>query len=162
MPSILFAASIWLWDEEQEGWLSCRAVFRQDRNRSLVDLRLRPGQGVAGWVAQTGQSAIVLNIADDSHFFPEIDKLTGFRTRSLLTVPLRVRDEVIGILEAANKIDGNFDLDDRILVETLAASAAIAIQNAQLVEALQKHTTELQTQNEELNAFAHPRTQRYP
>ncbi len=149
------SASVWLWDEPQAGWLICRAVFRQDRNRSLVNLRLEPGQGVAGWVAQTGESAIVSNVREDPRFFSGIDELTGFCTRSLLSVPLRVRDEIIGVLEVANKLNTDFEVDDRILAETLAASAAIAIQNARLVETLQERTAELQARNEDLNAFAH-------
>jgi K+-sensing histidine kinase KdpD len=148
-------ASVWLRDEEQEGWLVCQAAFRHDHKRSLVNLRLRPGQGVAGWVAQTGESAIVPYTSDDSRFFSGIDEQIGFRTTSLLAVPLRASGQVIGVLEVVNKLHGDFDTDDRALVETLATSAAIAIQNARLVEALRQRTVELQTRNEELDAFAH-------
>jgi signal transduction histidine kinase len=80
---------------------------------------------------------------------------TGFRTLSVLAVPLRVRDRVIGVLEAVNKLSGDFDEHDCILVETLATSAAIAIENARLVETLRWQTAELQARNEELDAFAH-------
>ncbi len=148
-------ASIWLWDEEQAGWLTCRAVFRHDQNRSLINLRLRPGQGIAGWVAQKGQSLIVPRTSKDSRFYPKVDAQTGFRTLSLLTVPLRVHDEVIGVLQVVNKLAAGFDENDRTLVETLAASAAIAIENARLVESLRQRTVELQASNEELDAFAH-------
>jgi PAS domain S-box-containing protein len=148
-------ASIWLCNGEQEGSLVCRALFHQGLDRSLVNLRLRPGQGIAGWVAKTGESAIVPCVPDDSRFSPDVDALTGFRTDSLLAVPLRVRGAVVGVLEAVNKKRGDFDADDLTLVETLAASAAIAIDNAQLVEALRQHAVELEAHNEELDAFAH-------
>jgi signal transduction histidine kinase len=62
---------------------------------------------------------------------------------------------VIGVLEVINKTNGNFNAGDRAMVETLAASAATAIDNAQLVEALRQQTAELQARNEELDAFAH-------
>jgi signal transduction histidine kinase len=121
----------------------------------LVDFRLQPGQGIAGWAAQTGQSIIVLRATEDPRFCREIDKTIGFDTKSVLAVPLRVRDSVIGVLELVNKLIGNFDADDQALVETLAASAAIAIDNARLVEELYQYTKELQARNEELDAFAH-------
>jgi signal transduction histidine kinase len=147
-------ASVWLWDEKQKGWLACQAITHS-KEHSLADLRLRSGQGVAGWVAQNEESVIVPYAPDDPRFFPGIDAQTGFRTISLLAVPLRVRGKVIGTLEVMNKQDGNFDKDDLALVETLAASAAIAIDNAKLVEALRQHVEELEARNEDLDAFAH-------
>jgi signal transduction histidine kinase len=152
-------ASIWLWDEAREGYLVCQAfaagTMAHDRERAMVNLCLEPGQGVAGWVARTGKSAVVPNAPDDPRFFPGIDEQTGFRTRSLLTVPLQVRDTIIGVLEVVNKQRGAFDADDLILVETLAASAAIAIDNALLVETLRQYALQLEAHNEELDAFAH-------
>ncbi|MCP4537366.1 MAG: GAF domain-containing protein [Chloroflexi bacterium] len=137
-------ASVWLRDEEQPGWLVCQAIFQHKQSRSLLNLRLRPGQGVAGWVVQKGESAIIACASDDARFSPEIDAQTGFDTRSLLTVPLRVRDIVIGVLEMVNKQHGDFDTDDCDLVETLAASASIAAENAQLHQELQGYAEQLE------------------
>jgi len=149
-------ASVWLWDEEQAGWLVCWAFFHYGHKRfPPVHLRLHPGQGIAGWTAQRGQIAMVPSAPGDPRFFPGIDEQTGLCTRSLLAVPLRARGAVIGVLEVVNKFNGNFDASDVALSETLAASAAIAIDNARLVEALRGHTAELQARNEELDAFAH-------
>jgi signal transduction histidine kinase len=186
--------SVWLWEEEQapqpqpygdtlqpqrdalQDWLVCRAASPHGQKDSPLNLRVRPGQGVVGWVAQNGKSTIVPSAPDDPHFFPDIDEQTGFRTLSLLAVPLWVRDKVIGVLEAVNKLDrdfvprqedlvpeqwdlvprqGDFDERDVTLLETLATSAAIAIDNAQLIKALGKRTMELHVRNEELNAYAH-------
>jgi PAS domain S-box-containing protein len=141
-------ASVWLQDEEQEGGLVCWASLSTDQYRSSTNLRLGPGQGVAGWAVQTGESVIVPSAPDDPRFFRGVDELTGFRTTSLLAVPLQVRGAVIGVLEVVNKLSGDFDAQDLILVEALAASTAIAIDNARLVEVLQ-------ARNEELDAFAH-------
>ncbi|GAB4557172.1 MAG: hypothetical protein Kow0047_01310 [Anaerolineae bacterium] len=147
--------SVWLWDDSQPGWLVCRSAYNQGQLRTPVNLRLGPGQGVAGWVAFHGRSTVVHSTAEDPRFTSAIDGQTGVRTRSLLAVPLRLRDRVIGVLELINKTHGEFDAHDQELVETLAASAAIAIDNARLVESLHRQTEELKARNEELDAFAH-------
>lgn len=109
----------------------------------FVSFRLRVGQGVAGWVAQTGQSALVLDTAQDPRFFTEIDRQTGFRAHSILCTPLIVQDEVIGVIELLNKQGGAFTSDDLRLLESIAAPLAIAIQNARLHQQAHKQLTEL-------------------
>jgi len=148
-------SSVWLTDEKEEVELVCQAIFRYDHNHSPLNLRLHLGQGIVGWVAQTGESTIILNVSHDPRFSPDIDSEIDFSTNSVLAVPIRIRDTVIGVLEILNKLDGDFDIDDQSLVETLAASAAIAIDNARLVETLRHQTIELSARNEELDAFAH-------
>jgi PAS domain S-box-containing protein len=178
-------ASVWLWEEEQtpqlhtgalqphggplQDWLVCRAASPHAQGGSPLNLRVRPDQGVVGWVVQHGESVIVSSVSDDARFFSGIDAQTGFDTRSLLAVPLRVRDKIIGVLEAVNKrqgdlvpaqgdlvpAQGDFDEKDMILLEILAASAAVAIDNANLIQALKQRTVELQARNEDLDAYAH-------
>lgn len=147
--------SVWLWDDERKGWLVCRGALHHGLKHVLVNLRLCPGEGIASWVAQSGKSAIVPYAPTDRRFSPNIDARTGFHTTSLLAVPLRVRDAVIGVLEVVNRRDGDFTEADQALVETLAASGAIALDNARLVETMRQQTAELQARNEDLNAFAH-------
>lgn len=147
--------SIWLWDEETPGGLICRSAFEVGADRSPINLRLAPGEGIVGWVARTGTGVVVDRAEDDPRFSGEIDAQIGFRTRSLLAMPLRVRGSVIGVLEVVNKRNGSFTLEDRDLAETLAASTAIAIDNARLVEALRQQTDDLRARNEDLDAFAH-------
>ncbi|MEW5987118.1 MAG: GAF domain-containing protein [Chloroflexota bacterium] len=147
-------SSVWLWDEENPGWLVCRMVYNQGQHRPLTNLRLGPGQGVVGWVAQSGDSLVVPSVTQDARFSREIDSQSGFQTRSLLAVPLRVQDHIIGVLELVNKVNGHFHQEDLSLVETLAASAAIAIENARLVGALRQQTADLQARNEDLDAYA--------
>jgi signal transduction histidine kinase len=127
-------SSIWLWDEENPGWLVCLAAFHPELNHSPLNLRLHSGEGIAGWVAQRGESTIVSSAPKDARFSPNIDAQTGFQTHSILAVPLRARGKIIGVLEAVNKAEGEFSGHDRILLETLGASAAIAIENAQLYD----------------------------
>jgi PAS domain S-box-containing protein len=155
-------SSVWLWDEDRPGELVCRAIYHQGEFRSPRDLRLGPGRGIAGWVAQKGESAAVTNAQGDSRFFPGVDRKIDFRTTSLLAVPLRMREHIHGVLEVVNKTGdpiyrgvASFDADDRVLVEMLAASAAIAIDNARLIDALRQYGMELEARNQDLDAFAH-------
>lgn len=164
-------ASVWLWEtpepqtsasasaasgaEEQQDWLICWAASYRGSEQSPVNVRLPCGVGIVGTVAQTGESAVVPYAPDDPRFYPGVDKKTGLSTISLLAVPLWVRGKVLGVLEVVNKRQGTFNTDDRALVETLAASAAIAIDNGHLVEALRQYAFELEARNEDLNAFAH-------
>ncbi len=149
-------ASLWLWDEEQEGWLVCRAAYQPYvEHATPVNLRLPPGEGIAGWVAETGESLIVPTVSQDLRFFAGIDEQTGFRTTSLLAVPLQIHYATIGVMELVNKLDGEFNADDLMLVETLAVSAAIAIDNAVLFDARRQLADELKARNKELDAFAH-------
>ncbi|MCP5097850.1 MAG: GAF domain-containing protein [Chloroflexi bacterium] len=148
-------SSVWLWDEEQAEWLICRAAFHPGNAETLVDQQVRRGQGVAGWVGQTGKSAIVNKTSDDNRFYPKIDAISGFTTASLLAVPLKLRNQITGVLEVVNKIEKAFTQEDLAIAETLAASASIAIDNAAMVEAMHEQVVSLKARNEELDAFDH-------
>lgn len=89
----------------------------------------------AGWVCRTGQPLIIGDVRQDARFYRQADVQTSFTTRSILAVPLQVKNKVIGCLEAVNK-KGQvpFGQDDVETLTTLAAQAAVAIQNARLFE----------------------------
>ncbi len=146
--------TVWLRDEDSDT-IVCRAALRDEYHRSLVGFNMRLGQGIVGWVAEKGESIIVPCVADDPRFSAKVDEKLGFQTSAVLAVPLRVRDMVIGVVELVNKLSGVFDADDQALLETLVGPAAIAIDNARMVEELYQYTKELQSRNEELDAFAH-------
>ncbi|MBE2220524.1 MAG: GAF domain-containing protein [Anaerolineae bacterium] len=156
-----YGSSVWLWHEAYPELLVCRAAYHAKTsdntgdNTVLLDQILEPGQGIAGWTAITGESTVVNHVHEDPRFFPQVDNQSGFHTTSLLAVPMRFQDMVIGVLEVVNKHNGIFDDDDLAIAESLAASASIAIENARLVETLQYQKQDLQAQNEELDAFAH-------
>jgi sensor domain CHASE-containing protein/putative methionine-R-sulfoxide reductase with GAF domain len=150
--------SVWLLDEEKKEELVCWAACNQlgvEPDQSPVNLRVCADQGVVGWVMQHKESVIITDAASDDRHFSGVDEQTRFQTRSLLAVPLQVRGSVIGVLEMVNKVVGPFTEDDLNLTEALAASVAIAIDNARLIGALRRHTVELERQNAELDAFAH-------
>ena len=99
---------------------------------SLKNLRLKMGQGIAGYVAARGESIIVNDISKSPHFDPKIDEATGFETFSALCVPMISQGKVIGVLEVLNKINGDFGPNDEDLLQSIASSVSIAIENARL------------------------------
>ncbi|MBW2164606.1 MAG: GAF domain-containing protein [Deltaproteobacteria bacterium] len=100
--------------------------------KDLKDLRLKMGQGIAGYVAAQGESIIINDSQKSPHFYPEIDKTTGFKTLSALCVPMISQGKVIGGLEVLNKINGDFGSNDEDLLKSIASSVSIAIENARL------------------------------
>ena len=147
--------SLWLWGDEQRAYLVCQAVTDQVVSPPLKGVRVEAGQGVVGWAASNNRSAVVQQTTDDVRFLADIDVKINFQTQSLMAVPMQMRDEVLGVLEVVNKFEGAFNQDDLNVAKTLAASAAIAIENARLVRALRRYTAELEERNAELDAFAH-------
>jgi serine phosphatase RsbU (regulator of sigma subunit)/anti-sigma regulatory factor (Ser/Thr protein kinase) len=99
----------------------------------LQEIRLPVGQGLAGHVAASGK---VLNIQDayeDARFDRAFDRLTGFRTRTILTVPMRnPQGDIVGVVQVVNKKDGPFTERDEQLLAAIANQAAISIENARL------------------------------
>jgi signal transduction histidine kinase/putative methionine-R-sulfoxide reductase with GAF domain len=126
---------------EDDGTLSSKVVQGGD----LVEIRLAAGEGVAGWVAQTGE---LVNIADayaDQRFQPAVDLRSGYRTTTILSVPMMgAKGGLVGVLQVLNKRAGvAFSRADEELLGALASPAAIAIENARLYQSLL-------TQNQEL------------
>jgi two-component system phosphate regulon sensor histidine kinase PhoR len=98
----------------------------------LPPIRLKLGQGIAGWVAMNGDPTIVNDVYEDTRFFANVDKSSGFQTNSILCVPLKVEQRVIGVLEAINKQNGHFDKNDLRLLQAISGPLAVAIENASL------------------------------
>ena len=99
----------------------------------LTDIRIPPGKGIAGWVAEHGQPALVPNVKEDPRFYSEIDKMCQFETKSILCIPLKAQTKLIGVLEAVNKVEGpSFTEQDALLLSIFAHQAAMGIENARL------------------------------
>jgi NtrC-family two-component system sensor histidine kinase KinB len=126
------AASVALLDEET-GDLVFRVAVG-GAAEEVVGLHLAPGHGIAGWVIQTGRSALVPEASVDERFYPGVDERTGWRTRALLAVPVKVEEHTIGVIEALNPAGSNFDEDAQRLLLAVADLAAAAIRNAELYE----------------------------
>ncbi|MDH4138360.1 MAG: GAF domain-containing protein, partial [Anaerolineae bacterium] len=125
------AGSILLLDEESSE-LVFEAAVGPRLPEEMKGLRSPLGQGIAGWVAREGQRLLVPDVKEDPRFYPGIDEATGFVTKSVLAVPLKVKGKVIGVIEAVNKTEGNFTQANVALLSSMAQWAAIAIENAQL------------------------------
>lgn len=120
--------------------------------KTVESMRIKMGQGIAGWVAEHGEHVIVNDVASDTRFYRGIDNASKFQTRSIICVPLKRTGKVIGVLQALNKKDGEvFDDDDLSLFLSLANIAAIAIENSQLYQLLKQTLKQLQEDNDRLN-----------
>jgi sigma-B regulation protein RsbU (phosphoserine phosphatase) len=107
---------------------TCRAIDELTRGH-----RLPRGEGIAGWVAQTGEPLLVPDAYEEPRWHPGVDEQTGFRTRSILAVPLTIHGQVIGVAEVINRKDGEaFDQEDLELFGHFCDLAAVAIEKAQL------------------------------
>jgi signal transduction histidine kinase len=106
----------------------------------VQEIRLPVGTGIAGWVAQNGEAVNIPDAYEDERFSRNVDLQTGYRTRSVLCVPMRNHEGVVrGVLQVLNKRGGEaFTEDDEELLTTLASQAAVAVQNAQLYQSLLK------------------------
>ena len=110
-------------------------------SQALKDVRVKLGQGIAGWVAQHGEVVIVPDITKDTRFFGKVDEKTKMETRSIVAVPVTFRDTCLGVIELINcvGVDG-FDPRDLELLEALADFAAIALENARHVKRIHELT----------------------
>jgi adenylate cyclase len=102
---------------------------------ALREIRLPLGEGIAGYVAQTGECVNVIDAYDDPRFNPGIDKEIGYQTRTLLTVPLRdPQGRISGVVQAINKRESTFTEEDELYLLALAEQASLALESARLHE----------------------------
>jgi diguanylate cyclase (GGDEF)-like protein len=110
-------------------------------SQALKDVRVKVGQGIAGWVAQHGETVVVPDTSQDTRFFGKVDEKTKTETRSIVAVPVRFRDTCLGVIELINCIGpGGFDQRDLKLLEALSDFAAIALENARHVKRIHELT----------------------
>ncbi len=119
-------ATIYLVDRERgELW------SKVTTDTEVGEIRVPLGRGIAGTVAQSGE---IINLSDpyvDPRFNPEIDRRTGYRTRNMLTLPMTGRDgDIVGVFQVLNKRTGPFEAEDLEMLQSLAASAALAVERA--------------------------------
>jgi PAS domain S-box-containing protein len=126
-----------------------RLVFRvtlSPQARIVKRHTLAMGQGIAGWVAQHGRPLLVPDARADPRWYPHVDADSGFETRTVLCVPMKAKDSIIGVIEIINPYDGRlFTEGDLHLLESIATSAVIAIENAQLYQQTQRRLEEVST-----------------
>ncbi len=122
-----------------------------EKSEILKEYRLPAGSGISGYVARLGEPVIVNDVRSDPRFNPVVDSNTGFRTRNVMCAPMVVREKLVGVIEVINKIDKSlYNNNDMALLTTLAAQAAIAIENAQLYSDLKDERDRLVAKEEEV------------
>ena len=101
----------------------------------MEKLKLPAGKGLVGWVAETGKPVLIPDVSTDDRFDRSFDESTGFVTRSMLCVPLKIRNEVIGVIQALNHADGRpFNENNLYLLSSIAMYASISIEHASLYQ----------------------------
>ena len=130
------AGSILLLDEEANE-LYFKITLRGE-NKQVTSFRLKRDEGIAGWVVINNQPTISNNAQSDKRFFRSIDQAIGFKTHTVLCVPLVVKGKAMGVVEVINKRSGPFDNDDMELLVSMAASVGIALENASLYDDAQE------------------------
>jgi two-component system NtrC family sensor kinase len=136
------ASSLWLLDESGQS-LSVLANVGTPAD-ILQKIEVPVGRGFVGHVAQTGKWIYTNNVASHPLHYVEVDRQTGFKTRSLLCVPLTFRGRLIGALQLLNKLDGEFDDQDVERAISIATAVAIAVTNALLFQQAESRQKQLE------------------
>jgi diguanylate cyclase (GGDEF)-like protein len=107
----------------------------------LKDVRLKVGEGIAGWVAQTGEPVLVEDAKRDPRFTPRIDEVTQTDTRSVVCVPIKGKEKILGVIELVNCLGReSFRREDIPILKSLADYAAIALENARYIQRIHELT----------------------
>ena len=121
--------------DHQTNELEFKAAIGES-SQEVIGLRIKSGQGIAGWVAQEGIGVIVPETSKDPRFYRKVDEKTGYSTKAIAAAPIRAEGKVIGVLEALNP-EKPFTNDDLRVLDGIGNLAGTAIQHANLFEDLQ-------------------------
>ncbi|MCM2265232.1 MAG: GAF domain-containing protein [Desulfuromonadales bacterium] len=142
---------------DDDGLLEIRAA-RGLPAEVAAQVRIAPGDGVAGFVLASGEAVLIDDLASDGRF-PLRGDAGRYRSGSLLSVPIRTQERVVGVLNVNNKKSGaSFTAADQELLAMIAHQAALAIENLKLVGRLQEQSQELEQTHADLLRLHHDRT----
>ena len=116
------------------------AIAVGDAAEALKDVRLKVGEGIAGWVAKNGEQLIVPDVYTDARFAKRIDEVTQWETRSIICIPLNSKHRVLGVIQLVNVDMKGFGDQEIFFLQALCDYAAIAIENSRAVEKIQELT----------------------
>jgi diguanylate cyclase (GGDEF)-like protein len=116
------------------------AIAVGDAAEMLKTVRLKVGEGIAGWVAKHGEPIIVPDVYSDPRFSRRVDEMTRWETRSIICLPLKAKHRVLGVMQLINVGPEAFADDELFFLQALCDYAAIAIDNARSVERIQELT----------------------
>jgi len=141
-------AFILLADESEDQLYFFSAQYRNpESEKKFKKIRFPADQGVSGRVYKTGKSLLISDAANCSFFLRRVDDETDLTTKSILSVPIKLKDRTIGVISVVNKTLGVFDTTDIELLSTVASTIALPIENTRMHEELRKSYEELKTLN---------------
>ncbi len=127
--------TVFLYDKDSNELYSKVATGLDD----FKELRIPADSGLAGHVVKTGETINIKDAYNDKRFNKDVDKKTGYRTKTILCMPIKnFNQEIIGVFQVLNKFDETFTIDDEDLLIAIASSAGISLENAQLFEEQRK------------------------
>ena len=130
------------------------------KGEEVKEVRIKRGQGIAGWVLENGEPLLIRDARQDERFFKGVDNKTGFQTKSMIALPLFVKDKTVGVIEVINKVDGDcFNDDDRDNLMVMAGQIAIAIDNARMTEDLKSSRNQIEEYSKNLETRVKERTE---
>jgi PAS domain S-box-containing protein len=132
------AAVILIDEQKQEFYIPVATYEDGETGSKMKEIRFSMDKGVAGYVYRTGQALIVPDTTRNPYFYDKVNALSQYQHRNMLDVPLRIKDRMIGVLNAVNKKEGAFDQTDVDLLSAVANLVALPIENARINEALQQ------------------------
>jgi PAS domain S-box-containing protein len=149
-----YRADIALIEEDYLAWrVRDDQEDRSGRESSLGETyHLKVGEGISGWVAASGQTAVVPDVKQDPRYIPSPESQESLQeniTRSEVAIPLKVQDRIIGVLDVQSDTPEGFDENDVLVLQSLASQAAVAIANAQLFEHVSRLGQELEQRVQE-------------
>lgn len=130
------AVSLALLDDSGQNIVFKAATGKKSQN--IIGLSIELGQGIAGWVAKSGEAIIVDNAHDDPRFYASVDQNTGFRTEAIACAPIRSLKNIVGVLEAINPIGRSFREEDLTVLQGIGNLAGAAIERAQIFQQVQQ------------------------
>ncbi len=141
------ALVILLDEERNEFFFKAAAHDDEAAEKRVKEIRFPATKGVSGRVLRTGQPVVIKDVSKDPDFYRVVDTLAGFTTRSLLSVPLRSKERIIGVLCAMNKKVGMFDQMDVELMSMIGSTAALSIENARFSSEIREAYKEVSSLN---------------
>ncbi|MCB0730767.1 MAG: GAF domain-containing sensor histidine kinase, partial [Ignavibacteriae bacterium] len=103
----------------------------------VSEIRLKIGDGLSGWVAETGETLNIKDVNEDERFDGSFDKATGYKTKNMLVFPIKNKtEETVGVLQLLNSLKGGFSKQDEMFLSLISINTSLALENASLVEQL--------------------------
>lgn len=141
------ALVILLDEEKNEFFFKAAAHDDEMAEKRVKEIRFPATKGVSGRVLRTGEPVMIEDVSKDPDFYSVVDTLAGFTTRSLLSVPLRSKERIIGVLCAMNKKIGMFDQMDMELMSMIGSTAALSIENVRFSSEIREAYREVSSLN---------------